>query len=52
MGFWIILTTVVLDESEVWEVSPHVALDAMEGAKQRGDLVGQHGAEEGVAVDQ
>lgn len=39
------LTTVVLDEPQVWELSPHVALDTVKTAGQRGDLGGQRGGE-------
>lgn len=39
------LTTVVLDEPQVRELSPHVALDTVKTASQWDDLGGQRGGE-------
>lgn len=46
------LPTVVLDQTQVGELGPHVALDPVEAAGQRRRPCGQHGGEDGLLVAQ
>lgn len=46
------LTAVVLDEPQVREVGPHVALDAVQTACERGHLGGEQRGEHGLLVAQ